>query len=308
MLAQLARHRFAARGLAIVLFFLIAFAIDQATGQRHSNILGSAAIAASVVVVWPWQRSILLDAVGYAGTWLAFALARAFASESSLPVIDAGSIGNLENSLFGGRPPSSYLQDAVYQSGTTQVHDLVSIAVHVSFFVVPGIVALLLCLTNRQRFRRYWMATAAMLLLATAGFLLMPTAPPWLHDADEVHRVVVELADGRGVALGTSDTVSAGGTQALSFDPNTLAAMPSVHVAAAVLVFLAAWRYRRSVRLLGLCYAVAMSVSVVYLGEHYLLDVLGGWVVAYSGWWWASRFDDSASVMRDTPATLPRTH
>jgi membrane-associated phospholipid phosphatase len=33
-----------------------------------------------------------------------------------------------------------------------------------------------------------------------------------------------------------------------------------------------------------------MSVAVVYLGEHYVLDAVGGWAIALGGWALARRF------------------
>ena len=194
-------------------------------------------------------------------------------------------MGDLERALAGGRVPSAMLQDAFYRTGTLHAHDLVSIAVHTSFFVVPSLVGIVLLLSSRQQFTRYWLATTLTLLIASAGFFLLPTAPPWMQEGGEVHRVVVEQASGRGVALGSAGATAGTGAQQLGFDPNSLAAMPSVHVAAAVLVCFACWQGRPTFRLLGIAYALVMSVSVVYLGEHYALDVLGGWLVAAIGWW-----------------------
>ncbi len=272
------------------LFFLIAFVVDQATAQRYSNVLGSGAIAASALALWPWQRSLIWNAGGYIGTWLGFALLRAGATNVSVPVISPESAGNLEEALFGGRVPSATLQDAFYSSGAVQVHDLAFMAVHASFFLVPTCIAVVLLLFKRQQFVRYWIATGIMLLLGAVGFFLAPTAPPWMQSEDVVHRVIVDQANGRGLSFGSASFVSENGTQQLAFDPNSLAAMPSIHVAAAVLVCFACWPNRRTIRLLGIAYALAMSVSVVYLGEHYVLDVLGGWMVASMGWWLASRY------------------
>ena len=42
----------------------------------------------------------------------------------------------------------------------------------------------------------------------------------------------------------------------------------------------ALWRYDRRLGLLGVAYALGMGFSLVYLGEHYLVDVLAGWALA----------------------------
>jgi membrane-associated phospholipid phosphatase len=283
--------------------FLLAFIVDQATGQQHSNLLGSAAILATVVIVWPWPRTILFAAAGYIGVWIAFALGRAGAAQIHLALIDRNAVGNLEHSLFGGHLPSATMQDALYHPGKTSFYDLAALAIHASFFVVPTAVALLLLATNRPQFTRYWTAAALMLALASFGFLFAPTAPPWLAEPGAVTRVIVDRTAGSAVSLTGSDPAG----RSLSFDPNSLAALPSVHVAAAVLVSFAAWQHRRRlIGYLGLAYALAMSISVIYLGEHYALDAVGGWAVAVLGWWPASRLTNAAqSVTSNLPPRKP---
>jgi membrane-associated phospholipid phosphatase len=272
---------YAARAALVVAFFLVAFVLDRATQQQHSNILGSTAIIASVLLLWPWQRSILVDGAGYVGTWVAFALVRAGASRMDLALVPPDAVAKLESWLFRGRLPSSALQNPFYHDRVIRPHDIASLAIHGSFFVVPTAVALLLLITNRQQFVHYWAATALTLALSSLGFLLAPTSPPWLQDPSHVTRVIVAISQERAISLTTGDITD---RQQLSFDPNSLAALPSVHVAAAVLVFLACGQHRRLYGCLGLIYALSMTLSVVYLGEHYLIDAIAGWIVAAIGW------------------------
>jgi membrane-associated phospholipid phosphatase len=75
----------------------------------------------------------------------------------------------------------------------------------------------------------------------------------------------------------------------LWFEPNALAALPSIHVAATVLLLLAVRRISVQAGVLAGVYALLMTFAVVYLGEHYLIDALAGWVVAGVGWWAAVR-------------------
>ena len=55
---------------------------------------------------------------------------------------------------------------------------------------------------------------------------------------------------------------------------NPVAAMPSVHFALALLIAFAAWRGPRPLRFLAAAYVLAMAFALVYLGEHYLVDLL----------------------------------
>ena len=61
---------------------------------------------------------------------------------------------------------------------------------------------------------------------------------------------------------------------------NLVAALPSLHAAFAVLVSIALWLHVRNrvARVLIAAYPVAMGITLVYGGEHYVIDVLLGWV------------------------------
>ncbi len=65
--------------------------------------------------------------------------------------------------------------------------------------------------------------------------------------------------------------------------------MPSVHMAVTFVVVLALWRERRALAVIGALYAAAMALALVYLGEHYAVDVLAGVLVALAAWLAAQR-------------------
>lgn len=140
-------------------------------------------------------------------------------------------------------------------------------------------------------------ATVIAFGLGLVGFVFLPTAPPWLSDPESVTRVTI-------YALPLGDAGSAGSLSVptaedphLGFEPNHVAALPSVHVAAAVLVYLAMRRVPARLSFVGFAYATAMTLAVVYLGEHFLLDALLGWAVALLGWGIAKRF--ASPTVRD---------
>jgi membrane-associated phospholipid phosphatase len=57
--------------------------------------------------------------------------------------------------------------------------------------------------------------------------------------------------------------------------------MPSLHAGAALLVALFLWPVAGTLgRVVLAAYALAMGVTLVYTGEHYVIDVLVGWLVA----------------------------
>ncbi len=57
--------------------------------------------------------------------------------------------------------------------------------------------------------------------------------------------------------------------------------MPSLHAGAALLVALFVWpSVGAFARAVLATYAVAMAVTLVYTGEHYVVDIAAGWLVA----------------------------
>jgi membrane-associated phospholipid phosphatase len=63
-------------------------------------------------------------------------------------------------------------------------------------------------------------------------------------------------------------------------DYNLYAAFPSLHAGFPVVAAAAAWSQNRKVGALLWVWALIVWVVVVYLGEHYVADVIGGLVYA----------------------------
>jgi membrane-associated phospholipid phosphatase len=61
---------------------------------------------------------------------------------------------------------------------------------------------------------------------------------------------------------------------------NDVAAVPSLHAAISLLVVQCVWPRRWWLRLLAASYPLAMAFSIVYTAEHYVADVLLGWLYA----------------------------
>jgi membrane-associated phospholipid phosphatase len=65
---------------------------------------------------------------------------------------------------------------------------------------------------------------------------------------------------------------------------NTVAAMPSLHAAYPLMLLLFFWPAGRLVRIaLGL-YTLAMAFALVYGGEHFVLDIVAGWAMAFAAY------------------------
>jgi hypothetical protein len=257
---------------------------------------GGVSITPDVMLVALGLAAILLgrgrlfarDWVPFIGLFLAYELMRGYADDLGGSVHVADVLG-LERWLFGGLLPTQVLQDALHPKTGSDPWAIGATIVYFLHFPLPIAVAFFLWLRRR---RAYYDYIAALILLSMAGFatyLLLPVAPPWYAAGAGL----IPSPDG-GPAIaylkpqGFEDlarTFGFEGRYLLSYalyeiNPNQVAAMPSLHAAYPFLAFLFARRQFGRPGWLMLLYAAAVWFSVVYLADHYVVDVLAGIVYA----------------------------
>jgi membrane-associated phospholipid phosphatase len=182
-----------------------------------------------------------------------------------------------DESIFGA-VPSVWLQERMVD-GSPHWYDAAAALVYVGHFVSIPLITGLVWFCLRNRFLEWVAAVLTLSVIGTMGYVVYPAAPPWLaSDQGEIGTVarISSLgwehwhlsAIGRVIELGQTGS-------------NPVAAMPSLHAGAALLVALFLWPSVRTLwRAALLSYTVAMAVTLVYTGEHYVVDVAAGWVVA----------------------------
>jgi membrane-associated phospholipid phosphatase len=117
-------------------------------------------------------------------------------------------------------------------------------------------------------FRAFLFATA----IALPWYALYPLAPPRLMEP-----YGFDFVDTLAVYGGVQSSASGAG------GANQFAAMPSMHIgwtSIAALWLAGAIRWRNLGAILGLLHLSLMCVTVVVTGNHYVLDIVGGFLVA----------------------------
>jgi membrane-associated phospholipid phosphatase len=185
-------------------------------------------------------------------------------------------LASIETGLFGGHLPTAVLQQTLDVGALGRVIDYGGTVVYFSHFVFPLAVGMVLWLVDRVQFVRFTTALMGMALVAFVVFLLVPTAPPWYA---ETHGVI----GGFEKIIGTT-LPSAVSPYYNSLNPNPVAAFPSLHAAFPFLGFLALRRVYPRASWIAFAWCIAVWFSVVYLGEHYVVDVIGGVVLAALAW------------------------
>lgn len=215
------------------------------------------------------------DWVPFIAVFLGWEAMRGIATRTGFaPHVD--DLAAVERWLFGGHIPAVTLQSWIHRGGWTAVVDYAATVVYFGHFAVPITVGLVLWLADRRQFLRYTTAFMGMATAAFVVFLLVPTAPPWYA---QDHGVI----SGMSKIIGTT-LPSAVSPYYKSLNPNAVAAFPSLHAAFPFLGYLALRRVYPRAAVVALAWSVAVWFSVVYLGEHYVIDVVAGVALAAAAW------------------------
>jgi membrane-associated phospholipid phosphatase len=207
----------------------------------------------------------------------------------------------LDKVLFGGEVPTVWLQEHLYSVGRVSPLDIYCSVIYYSYFIVPFVAAVALWHLRPFGFRLYLSATLVTMCLSAAWFTLVPTAPPWLAGLDghlpQLTRIAAVVVDNVRPGFYERNYQVAG--------INDVAALPSLHVTQTLLVVLAGWRCGRWMRILGPVYIASMGFGLVYLGEHYVSDVLAGLLLGGFSWAVAVRLTPSMRRAQEVDLLAP---
>jgi membrane-associated phospholipid phosphatase len=172
-----------------------------------------------------------------------------------------------------GELPTHRLQRVFSRSGPVGARDVFLTIVHWAWFLEPHLALLWVLLRDEERFPRAARQMAASFDLGCAIYVLVPTAPPWWagengHISPPVRRIMVEVGEPMWGRAWPKMYESLGG--------NPWAAMPSLHFATSGLAAILLAETGRDAGIAGWSYALTLAFALVYLGEHYVVDLVAG--------------------------------
>jgi membrane-associated phospholipid phosphatase len=214
----------------------------------------------------------------------------------------------IDRALGGGELPNVRLQRALGRKGEVTLVDRALAVVHWVWFFQPHLTLLYVLARNEERFAASARAMAVTYDIGCALYILVPTAPPWwasengymdecAEPADEVEagaewaaegdeavdRVVAEVAAADAPALrrimvdvGERTWGRAWPTLYDSLGGNPWAAMPSLHFGSSLMAAMLLSETGPRAGAAGWAYALTLGFALVYLGEHYVTDLLAG--------------------------------
>lgn len=159
--------------------------------------------------------------------------------------------------------------------------DKVLVWAHWMWFAVPHGALAYVLVRRPEKFARSAVMTYAVFDLGAMVYWVLPTAPPWYaaavarrirHAERDLRRMMVEYGehfwrDGWGPLYSV-------------FGGNPLAAMPSLHFATSLMAALLLAETGPIAGALGFGYTAVLGFSLVYLGEHYVIDLIAGAALA----------------------------
>jgi len=224
------------------------------------------AMGRGLVFIADWGPFLLL--------FFAYEAMRGFASKTGFAAHD---LSGLERTVFNGAIPTLVLQHAFYDASRVSPQDVLATFFYFMHFPLPILVGFFFWWRSREHYRRFIAALLLMCFLAFVTYLFWPSTPPWLQFPlatsaadDGVHKVLNETV---AKLWGNNYIVS---PLYSHLNPNQYAAFPSLHAAFPALATVYAWRRYRPLASVLVLWTTAVLLSIVYLGEHYVVDALCG--------------------------------
>jgi membrane-associated phospholipid phosphatase len=274
--AFLSRHRWLALWMVALVAFMLLVGLPTSRTQIFVfTTLGIIAVGAGTTST-TWKR-VLRDWVPFYLALTVYDSLRGAANNwlmpHALPQI------HFDRAVFGGEVPTVQLQHALYTPGVAHVWDYAAFGVYMTHFIVPFVIAGVLWHFNHERFRRFTFLFLTLTFSAFITYALYPAVPPWLAAQNEQIQPTAKIIDEMWAHIGVANGSSV--FSATGHFANPVAAVPSLHAAYPMLIMLFFWPLvRRPWRVLLALYPLAMGFTLVYTGEHYVIDVLLGWLYA----------------------------
>lgn len=180
--------------------------------------------------------------------------------------------------LFGS-VPSVDLQAKLWDPLHIDALDVAVWVVYITHFFAIFIISAVLWRLARPKFLEFRAMVVTLSMAAFATYALFPAVPPWMaSDQGQIGQITRLIGNVWGhLGVGVADSIWGHGSDW----SNTVAAVPSLHVGFPVLILCFFWPTGSWwVRALCFAYALAMSFTLVYSGEHYVFDIVLGWIYA----------------------------
>lgn len=167
--------------------------------------------------------------------------------------------------------PTISLQHWLFKDGTIHWYDQAAVILYFLHFIVPLLAALVFWFLDKKIFKQYMASMIVLSYLAFVTYYIFPAMPPWMAAQQGFLPPVAHIMD--QVLAHFAHPISLP-TVYNYVGANLVAAVPSLHAAYPLMTAL--FFYKKFPRFGGLAflYPLAMWFAIVYLGEHYVFDIV----------------------------------
>ncbi|HET8593203.1 MAG TPA: phosphatase PAP2 family protein [Solirubrobacterales bacterium] len=179
----------------------------------------------------------------------------------------------VDRALGAGELPNVRLQRALAGLGRRNLVDRFLSWVHWSWFIEPHACLTWILARDPEHFARSARQMSGVFDLGCIVYAAVPTAPPWWASQEgytdaRVRRIMEEVGEEEWGRAWPVLYDALGG--------NPWAAMPSLHFATSLMAALLLAESGAAQGAAGWAYAGALGFALLYLGEHYVVDLLVG--------------------------------
>jgi membrane-associated phospholipid phosphatase len=177
-----------------------------------------------------------------------------------------------DKALLGGKTLPTILQDSLF-SGRIGWFEKILVIIHGSHFVFFLLAGIAVWFFRRNEFWRFRRAFISLMVCGISAYFLVPTVPPWMaaaqyHLIPPIRHISFEVYNFAVPSLQRS------------FDTNPIGAMPSLHTAFPCLCTLVALHHFGRKAIPFAIYTLSVLFVIGYFGEHYLVDIIAGILLA----------------------------
>ncbi len=273
-------------------------------------------IATGLVAASIGRRKVLTvirDWLPFALILLLYDLSRGAATLVGTPTLWHWQI-DADRWMFFGTVPTVWLQERIKLPEPPWWEVVIS-TTYMSFFILPYVIAGVLWLKDREDWKAFVRRFVVLSFSGLIIYVLLPAAPPWAaarckaaevsdHPSDPacMYRDPSKVPDGgilgamQTARPGANDFVERISTRGFAtldlhvaralidsgqMSVNLVAAIPSLHAGLSLLVACFLWRrVTRKWRPLLVAFVLIMAFTLVYTAEHYVIDLVLGWLLA----------------------------
>ena len=232
-----------------------------------------------LAVALAFPRTRARDAAVYAAQMWAYLVHYELPNDDHEALVERVRVGYpvaLDRAVGLGEIPTVRLQRSLGRPGVVRRHDVALAAIHWAWFLWPHAVLVYVLVRRPDRFGRAAALMSATFDSGAVFYQVIPTAPPWWAGGTgalpHVRRIMTEAGERFWGRYWTRLYDSLSGNQ--------LAAMPSLHFATSVMAAHVLSDVGRVPGAVGWTYAALLGFALVYLGEHYVVDLAAGAALA----------------------------